>query len=326
MMNNFFLYIILLTLFLTITSSCVTTPEMQTYDNFLIVRTMPKDDFSSLAERYLEDSSRGWIISEFNNMQTLKPADEVIVPLRPYKRGGLSPNGYQTVPVLSYHRISDGKVSKMDLPKERFEQQMRYLKENGYSVITVEQFLNFLDFKEGIPKKSVVITFDDGWKTQYVNAFPVLKKYDFPATIFIYTDLIGTRHALTWEDVKELYNNGIDIQCHSKTHRNLSILKKEESFRDFFDDILKELEAPRKLIKKKIDRQCQHLAYPYGATNDLLIANLQKLGYKSAFTVRRGTNPFFTDKYRIKRSMIYGDYDIKDFKKVLEVFKKEELK
>lgn len=316
-------------LILLILSSCVTTQtsdrKEQEFNSFIIVKPLQDDNFSTLASSYLNDSTKGGIIADFNNIETLTPGREVIIPLKPFKPGGLSSKGYQTVPVLSYHRISKTRTSSMELPEKKFYEQMKYLKDEGYRVITLDQLMDFVDFKGDIPDKSVVITFDDGWKSMLTRAYPILRDFGFPATLFVYTDFVGTKSGLSWDDIKTLSKNGIDIQCHSKTHRYLSRPKKGEIFRDYFDDIGKELKEPRDLLRKKINRRCEYMAYPYGETNDLVVTTLQKLGYKGAFTVKRGGNPFFTGRYEINRSMIYGNFEMKAFKRSLQVFKKEKL-
>jgi len=214
----------------------------------------------------------------------------------------------------------------MTVAEATFEAQMKYLKENGYRSITLDQFFDFLNYKNPIPKKSVLITIDDGWKSTYDIAMPILKKYRFSATLFIYSDFIGGQKALSWDQIRQLAEMGFDIQSQSKTHRNLAEQKKDESFNDYIANLEKEILHPQVLIKKKAGRDCRYLAYPYGSTNSLVLAMLKKHGYLGAFTVHRGSNPFFVNNYMVHRSTIYGDYDMDQFRKNLSVFKKIDLK
>jgi len=87
-----------------------------------------------------------------------------------------------------------------------------------------------------------------------------------------------------------------------------------------------EISYPKQLIKNNLNIDCKYLAYPYGETNNLVISMLKKHGYRAAFTIDRKPNPFFIDKYRISRSVIYGSYDMDKFKNNLSVFQKNELK
>jgi peptidoglycan/xylan/chitin deacetylase (PgdA/CDA1 family) len=295
-------------------------------EDFVIVKTTAQDTFSSLAAYYLKDPKKGWLIAEFNRTTTLIPGQELIIPSSPFNKGGLKAEGYQTVPVLVYHNFSKKRSDKTAVGQDDFEAQMKYLKQNGYHVVSIDQLLDFINYKEQLPEKSIVITFDDAWRSIFDIALPILIKYGFTATFFIYTDFIGGGKAMTWKQIETLSKIGFDIQCQTKTHRNLAVLKKNESFKEYFRSIEMEISYPKKLIKKKLDIDCKYLAYPYGETNNLVVALLKKYGYQAAFTIERKSNPFFIDKYRICRSVIYGSYDMDEFKSNLSVFQKNELK
>ena len=291
------------------------------FTEFAAVIAREGDTLSSLAGQYLNDSNMEWLIADFNGISSVTPGMEIIIPLKPYERGGLTYSGYQTVPILAYHNFSLDKTDKMTVSMASFEDQMKLLKERGYRVIPMDQLFDFFDFKKQIPLKSVVITIDDGWKSAYEIAVPVLKKYGYPATLFVYTDLINSsRKAMTWEQVKELADSGIDIQCHTITHRDLAGVQEKESFKEYFNAVEKEIVQSSNIIKKNTGRDCRYLAYPFGNLNNIVVAILKRNGFRGAFTVRRGSNPFFINNYMVNRSMIYGEYDLKKFEKALTVF------
>jgi peptidoglycan/xylan/chitin deacetylase (PgdA/CDA1 family) len=297
------------------------------FPEFVAVIAQPGDTFSSLAATYLHDASMDWFIADFNGMTTLNPGQEVIIPLQMFDKGGLNPTGYQTVPVIAYHKFSKGKPDLLTVRETAFEEQMRFLKENGYRVISLEAFFDFLEFKRPIPKKSVVITIDDDWYSTYEIAYPILKKYGYPATLFVYTDLIlpGGK-TLSWDLLREMSSRGMDIQCHTQTHRNLAKRAGQESFREYFEILKKELAESAEMIRKRLKKEVRYLAYPYGDTNPLIIAFLKKLGYRGAFTVERSSNPFFVHPYRINRSMIYGTFRLKDFENNLTYFDDKDVR
>ncbi len=298
------------------------------FPDFVAVIAQPEDTLASLAAKYLNDPSMDWLIAEYNGLSALKPGQALIIPLKPYEKGGLTLKGYQLVPVLSYHNFSrDRSTSRMMVTEAAFEEQMRFLRDNGYRVIPLSQFIDFLNFKGQIPKKSVVITIDDGWRSAYEIALPILKKYGYPATLFVYTDLIvGSQRTLSWELIEEMARNGLDIQGHTKTHRKLTLMNPKESFKEYFETIEGELSKSAGIIKAKASKEIQYLAYPEGETNHLVIELAQKEGYLAAFTAKRGGNPFFTHNYRINRSMIYGDFNLSQFEKNLTIFSDEALK
>lgn len=295
--------------------------NVRIFPDFVALIAQPGETLSSLASKYLNDPSMDWFIAEFNGITSLTPGQEVIIPLLPYGKGGLFLKGYQTVPIISYHKFSKNKADVLTVTESAFAEQMKFLKENGYRVITLDEFFDFLDFKRPIPKKSVVITIDDNWSSVYEIAFPILKRYGYPATLFVYTDLIlPGRKTLSWDLLVQMSKNGIDIQGHTKSHRNLNKREGQESFREYFEAVKKELTESAEIIRKRLHKDVKYLAYPYGETNPIIIALLMKLGYRGAFTVERDSNPFFIHPYRINRSMIYGTFNLREFENNLNYF------
>ena len=302
-------------------------PTTRTLPGFVAVVVEPGDSLSSLALKYLGDRSLDWMIAEFNGITSVTPGLEVVIPLKPYDRGGLTSEGFQIVPVLCYHQFSETAIDKMTVTRSAFEKQMRFLKDEGYRVISLDQLMDFIDFKGQLPRKAVVITIDDGWRSTYDIAYPILKEYGYPATLFVYTDLImGGAKTLDWDLIREMSVNGIDIQCHTKTHSDLNRKAAQQPMGDYLKGVERELTESAAVIQNKVGKKVTYLAYPYGETNSLVVAVAKKLGYRGAFTVERGGNPFFVDAYRIQRSMIYGDFTFQDFKRNLKPFASQSLR
>lgn len=291
------------------------------FPDLIIIKSKDKDSFSSLAEKYLGDSRKGYLISEFNNLKKLEQNQELIIPLEPFRLGGLTREGYQTVPILTYHNFSPDKTSKMTVRKKDFEEQMIYLKENKYHVVTMKDLIDFINYRTQLPLKSVVITVDDGWKSFYDIAYPILKKYGYPATLFVYTDLItGAGNHLSWSEIFEMANNGIDVQSHSLSHRYLNRRKPQESYLEYVQEVDRELKDSAAIIENETGKKVDLFAYPYGETNHLVSAYADKNGYTAAFTVGAKANSFNTERLRINRTMIFGEYSIEKFAKKLKTF------
>jgi peptidoglycan/xylan/chitin deacetylase (PgdA/CDA1 family) len=296
-------------------------PSRREFTDFVALVARPGDTFSSLAAEHLGDASLSWFVAEFNGIGTLEPGAALVIPRKVPNPGGLTPGGYQTVPVLVYHRFSRSEANPMTVRESDFEAQMRFLKEKGYHVIPMERFFGFLKYQHPVPRKSVVITIDDGWRSAYDIAFPILRKYGYPATLFLYTDFaITSGTTLGWNLLAEMQKGDIDIQCHTKTHRNLDLSNGKESFRDYFESVKTELVDPARAIRRHLNKEVRYLAYPYGETNDLVVALMEKTGYRGGFTVERGGNPFFADRFRIRRSMIYGTFTLRGFESNLATF------
>jgi peptidoglycan/xylan/chitin deacetylase (PgdA/CDA1 family) len=282
-------------------------------NEFVLVRPGKFDTFESLADYYLGDADKGWLIAKFNRQNQVVPGKPLIVPLKSICLGGLTEDSYQTVPILVYHQFSNDYSGKLTVQTEKFYEQMLYLKENGYKVIKLDQLLDFMEFKKPLPDKSIVITIDDGWLSTYEIAYPILKKFGFPATLFIYTDLIERDRAMSWKQIKEMVENGFDVQSHTHSYQSLTLIKENESFKTYFEFLVQDIKDSKKAIKNHLNLDCRYIAYPYGETNPLVISLVKKLGYRAAFTLNQGSTPFFVNPYTIGRSIIYGDSDMNEF-------------
>ena len=253
--------------------------------------------------------------------------------------GGIRADGYQLVTILTYHAIREKPRSLMHITPEDFEEQMAYLKENNFNVISIEKFFEFVDLKRGLPEKSVVITFDDGWRSVYTKAYPILRKYGLTATIFVYTDFLssGNKSALTWEMMKEMREYGMNIQVHSKTHALKIPWKKQgETEKVFMQRIKKELADPKAIVEKNLGKTVNYIAYPYGQYNDFFIKSAKGYGYEGGLTVfgatakegiivRKKGNPVFTDPFEVNRVQVLSGTKLNKFIKKLRTFKTEKI-
>lgn len=293
---------------------------------FVILQAGPADTLASLAARYLGDAERWWVIADFNRTRHLSPGQEVVVPLASPNPLGVRTDGYQTVPILCYHRFGDEKA-RMVVSAEDFEAQMRYLAENDYRVIPLAALAGFLEGRSALPERAVVLTMDDGYRSNYEIAFPILKRYRFPATIFVYTDFVNARAALTWPQMREMLESGlIDIQPHSKAHSNLAFPTASEDHGAFRDRVATEISAPTEALRRNLGVSLHTFAYPYGDAGELAMAELRSAGYRMAATVQSGGNPFFAYPYLLRRTMVYGEDDLAAFRRKLDVFRPQSLR
>ena len=136
------------------------------------------------------------MIEEYNGTAALSPGQQVIIPKHFWNLSGVDPSGYQLVPILVYHDIGPQAKGRMVIGAKSFEEQMRYLKSQGYRVVSFKEFLEFASLKRQLPEKSLVLSFDDGYKSFLQYAYPILKELGFTATLFVYTDYIGAGRTL----------------------------------------------------------------------------------------------------------------------------------
>jgi peptidoglycan/xylan/chitin deacetylase (PgdA/CDA1 family) len=292
-----------------------------------IVYLLPENQSpAELSEKFLGGKRNSWVIEEFNPGAKFSSGNAVVIPLKNRNKGGLGPDGFQTIPILTYHRFAEDCSSPLCMPTGIFKHQMSYLKENGYHVITAEDLLAFLEYRQGLPKKSVLITMDDGYRSVYKFAYPILKEYGFTATLFIYTSFVGvSKMAITWDQLKEMKADGFVIGSHTMYHSDLTKPKEGETEQEFIARIEEELYGSKKIIDKKLGQDTYFLAYPFGYYDQRAMQISKKAGYKIAMSVERGGNPFFADPMMLRRDQILKR-DMKTFISRLKTLNRLSLK
>ncbi len=313
-------------LVLTSCTPLLSTSNIYQSDEYIVGRFQKNETPDTLAEKFLGDREKSWVIEDASEDVSFKKNKIIIIPLKDKNKAGLTADGFQVVPILCYHRFSKECESPLCVPTGIFEKQMRYLSENGYRVVTFGQLLDFLEYREALPKKAVIISIDDGYRSTYDIAYPILKKYGFKATLFIYTDFIGaSRNALTWSQINRMKADGFEIGSHTLSHSDLTRQKEGEDTRTYMSRIEKELRVSKQIIDKKLGQNTIFLAFPFGRYNPSVLEISKRLGYQVAVTVKRGSNPFFADPLTLKRTQVLKK-DMTFFTSVLESFYKLSLK
>ncbi|MGH7301987.1 MAG: polysaccharide deacetylase family protein, partial [Candidatus Rokuibacteriota bacterium] len=263
----------------------------------------PGDTPETMAARHLGDPKKRWMIEDYMGTRTFTEGQEIVIPKREWNPVGVFPWGYQLVPILVYHNISAQEKGKLSIAARTFDAQIRQLHAEGFHALSLADFMAFTAGRRQLPRKSVLLTFDDGYKSFIQYARPLLKDYGFGATLFVYSDFLGGGSALSWQDLRTLTQQGYDVQAHSKSHDNLR-RKEGESETVYAKRIETELAVPQILFKKNLGRASEALAYPFGEMDDELTPYVAKFGYGVAFTVRRQSNPAWVSPLKISRSQI----------------------
>lgn len=186
-----------------------------------------------------------------------------------------------TVPIVVYHIVrpsypsDNAAVRKLALTPETFDAQMKYLGDAKYNIINFSDVENY--FKNGtpLPANPIIISFDDGWSNQYRYAFPILKKYQYPATFFVFTNAIDKKGFFTWDQLHELMNAGMTIGSHSLSHPFLTKIKSEAVLWD-------EIYGSKQILEQKLGIKVNDFAYPFGQFNALATALVERAGYLSS--------------------------------------------
>lgn len=219
------------------------------------------------------------------------------------------PREQTRVAVLGYHNFSNTKpVSEMLMRTTEFQEQMEYIHKAGLRVISMQEFLDWRLGKRQLPARCVLITLDDGWRSVYTDAYPILREYGYPFTLFLYTKyLTGRGDSMTPQMIREMQQHGATIGSHSTSHLYPKSWKHvaaqgEEAFTQLMDtemggsfQKLSELFGPIKTY-----------CYPGGYITPPMLERLPEYGYVAAFTVIPGKVAVDEDVLQIHRYMIFG--------------------
>ncbi len=206
-----------------------------------------------------------------------------------------------SVPVLNYHQINDTEQNPLTVNTEQFEQQMKYLADNGYHTITPAEMIEAWEKGTQLPSHPVILTFDDGYLDNYRYAFPILEKYQLKATIFLITDYVSTYpNYLTWENASEMQKSGlINFESHTLSHVELT---KTDSEKDTIHQLLDSREALEYRLKKPV----RFIAYPCGSYDEEVERLTKEAGYRGAFTVNYGLASPDEQRFILDRIPIFG--------------------
>ena len=291
--------------------------------DFIVTPARSGDTPETLAARHLGDARKAWMIEDYTGVRTFAEGQEVVIPKREWNPVGVFPWGYQLIPVLVYHNMGPEDRGRLVIGVKKFEAQMKALRAEGFQSVSLSDYLEFAAGRKQLARKSVLITFDDGYRSFAQYARPILKDYGFTATLFVYTDFVGGG-GMSWKELSAMIAQGFDVQAHSKTHSSLR-RKEGEPQEAYAKRIAAELGYPAEQFRKQLGRASDVLAYPYGDTDDELLPYVVKYGYVAAFTVRRQSNPAWAYPLKISRSQVYSEMALKDFTANLTNFQDEEV-
>src|SRR5438067_736870 len=206
--------------------------------------------------------------------------------------------------IFCYHLLVDKvRYPGTEITPAAFEAQMKELKDRGITVISMQDLLAWKRGEKNIPPRCAVITFDDGWKSQYEVAWPIMKKYGYPFTMFIYTEgvrggALGGGGAITWEQLADMRDNGVDIEAHSATHQDL---REGHTIRlvgpggkktatkltgpQYEQWLQNEVVGSKQLLEQRLGIKVNCFAVPFGNYNDHVKELARNAGFEAMFTV-----------------------------------------
>jgi peptidoglycan/xylan/chitin deacetylase (PgdA/CDA1 family) len=192
------------------------------------------------------------------------------------------------MPILVYHHVVPGSGSSSEearllfVTPEVFEQQLKYLKDNGYQSVSFDDLADCLETGMPLPRRPVILSFDDGWENQFTYAFPLLQKYQFTATFYVVTNYLDHQNFMALQQLKTMMAAGMTIGGHSRSHPALTGLDTARRW--------DEIAASKNWLQERLGVTINTFAYPYGSYNPGVVALVKAAGYRTARTVDFGTH------------------------------------
>lgn len=217
------------------------------------------------------------------------------------------------VAVLGYHDFHATRPeTEMLISTAKFRKQMELLKQMDITVISMDQFIAWKQGKASIPKKCALITIDDGWKSVYTDAYPILKEFKYPFTVFLYKNYVdGGGKALTSKMIRDMVKDNVTIGSHSVSHPFPITFKKyrNRGDRDYDKFLRVEMGESKRFLESKFKTKVKSYTYPGGYMTKEMLPLVHEFGYDVAFTIEPKKTSRLTPNDQIPRYMILGNYD-----------------
>ena len=247
--------------------------------------------------------------AELNNPDMFKPvtSDEDEAPVEE----AFVLNKTSQVSVLCYHDFAlKSSSNSMVIQDTKFRSQMQAIKDAGIPVVPMSDMLAWLRGEKNLPDPCIVITIDDGWKAVHSIAMPIFKEFDFPFTVYLYTQYVNTGgRSLTYQEIEELRLNGAEIGCHSVSHTNMATTNRSKGPEAYEAYLRKELGSSKEFLESKFKVEILTFAYPFGIYSDEAIKIAEDYGYEALFTVNGRLAKWDDPRAELGRFVIHGNND-----------------
>jgi peptidoglycan/xylan/chitin deacetylase (PgdA/CDA1 family) len=207
-----------------------------------------------------------------------------VFPLQAQARS--QPHERLFVPILIYHHVkwlkpSDNAIERgLTISPVQLKTELDYLARNGYHPVSAARVVDYLRSGLSLPSKPVVLTFDDGYRDVFQTTYPLLRRYHATATFFIVPGFLDAPRYVTWWQVEEMSASGMDIEAHTMTHPDLTLVGSAQLWSEVSQSHLE--------LERRLHRSVRIFAYPYGDYNPRVLAAVRRAGYLAAFTTHQG--------------------------------------
>ncbi|HKL48673.1 MAG TPA: polysaccharide deacetylase family protein [Desulfuromonadales bacterium] len=210
--------------------------------------------------------------------------------------------------IMVYHRFGDSRYPSTNIETTVFRDQLAYLKENNYTVITFGDLVRRLQNEADIPERCAVLTIDDAFTSFLEVGLPLLREYDYPATLFVSTGSVGEGGYLSWKQLRIVQAEGIEIGNHSHTHDYLLERKSDETSLAWKKRVRDDIIQAQKLFAKRLGHKPDVFAYPYGEYSPQLQEIVKDIGFDAAAAQQSGVAYAGSDMLALPRFPMGGPY------------------
>lgn len=266
-----------------------------------------------------EANSSGWGESLIADEYDIKRIGPKVIAA--YAEAAAVKAGIKEIPVLMYHRITAGKPRGtrhgIYVTSEDFERQLLFLRKKGYAGLTFSDMREICSGMRPMPQRPLILTFDDGYEDNYLNAFPLLKSCAFPAVVFLVGDRNIRNNAWDLADgeaevplmsetqIREMAHHGIEFGAHSMTHQKLTELSLKE--------VQREIRGSKRAIERRVGGEVISFAYPYGKLNEEIKRLVKDAGFTFGIASDSGPRTFWGDFFEIRRIQVFPDTSMFSF-------------
>jgi peptidoglycan/xylan/chitin deacetylase (PgdA/CDA1 family) len=227
----------------------------------------------------------------------------------------------QHIPILMYHNVAHPSATNrrtFTVSPDKFEAQLRYLHDHQFTTLTIAQLANFLPSRRALPTKPVVLTFDDGYADFYESAFPILKRYDATASVYVVSNWVqlcaspqNNTKMMSWSQLRQLHAEGIEIGAHTHNHVKLDSIAHHQA--------RWEIAHSKQCIEQHLGLGAQvfTFAYPFGRYTSAVSQAVIECGFRAACAVRYDMSSLADKPYELARIIVQGNHTLDDFKALL---------
>lgn len=210
--------------------------------------------------------------------------------------------------IFIYHRFGEARYPSTNIDVDLFAEHMQYLKKSGKLVLPLAEVVKHLEANRDLPPETVVLTVDDAFDSFLENALPILRQHNYPVTLFVNSDGVGSPGYLDWEQLRGLIREGVAIGNHSATHDYLLERKKGESHDEWRERVVTDINRAQNAFESELGIRPDLFAYPYGEYSPELIDIVKNLGFRAAVAQQSGVVSGQSNLFSLPRFPMGGPY------------------